>query len=89
MHYINEEEIRRKRNKPSCWFCLRWRRLVVGVVVDDDGEDGRMKEREKRKRVKRKREANKRVEVKTGTFLWNFFIVVLMQQCDSDSNYDI
>jgi len=47
-----------------------------------------MKEREKRKRVKRKREANKRVEVKTEPFLWNFFIVVLLHQCDSDSDSD-
>lgn len=35
--------------------------IVVDVVVD--GENGRMKKREKRERVMRKREANKGMEV--------------------------
>jgi hypothetical protein len=57
VHYDNEDQ-----NEP----CLRLR-VVVAVVVG--GEDGRMKEREKRKRVITKREAKKRVEVKREHFL--------------------
>jgi hypothetical protein len=44
-------------------------RVVVVVAVVVGGEDGRMKEREKRKRVITKREAKKRVEVKREHFL--------------------